>query len=232
MPGRGFKFGGRGLKFAAGGGRFPARHRCQNRRVEDSGRHEYSERAAYLDEVLIGGREKREIVIVDYDSAWPARFERERERIQSALGSTALRVEHFGSTAVPGLAAKPIVDILVLVDDPEDDSRLVPAMASAGYELRVREPGHRMFRTPSRDVHVHFWTQSEVGRHLRFRDRLRASEEDRAAYERLKRELAERDWGDMNDYADAKSDLIAQILLRAEKEAAESSEETRRYSSG
>jgi GrpB-like predicted nucleotidyltransferase (UPF0157 family) len=209
---------------------------CENRPVEDSERDAdlefaqdaHLEREAYLERVLIGGREKRDIVIADYDPSWPGRFEQERERIQSALGTTALQVEHIGSTAVPGLAAKPIIDILVLVEDPEDDSRLVPAMASAGYELRVREPGHRMFRTPSRDVHVHFWTQPEVERHLSFRDRLRASEEDRAAYERLKRELARRDWRDMNDYADAKSGLIARILLGADQEAAESSEEPRR----
>jgi GrpB-like predicted nucleotidyltransferase (UPF0157 family) len=178
-----------------------------------------SEREAYLDQVLIGGREKRKIVIADYDPTWPIRFERERERIQRALGSIALGVEHMGSTAVPGLAAKPIIDILVTVEDPEDDSRLVPLMASAGYKLRVRAFGHRMFRTPSQDVHVHMWAHDdpEVERHLVFRDRLRDSEEDRAAYERLKRELAARDWSDTSAYADAKDGVIAEILARADK---------------
>jgi GrpB-like predicted nucleotidyltransferase (UPF0157 family) len=123
----------------------------------------------------------------------------------------------MGSTAVPGLAAKPIVDVLVTVDDPEDDAVIVPALHAAGYELRVREPGHRMFRTPARDVHVHLWSDRDpqVDRHLRFRDRLRSSPEDRAAYERLKRALATRDWRDMNDYADAKGPLIEEILARA-----------------
>jgi len=169
----------------------------------------------YLDRVLIGGREKREIVIADYDPGWPARAERERELVRGVLGSGALRIEHFGSTAVPGLAAKPIIDILVTVNDPDDDSRLIPLMASIGYQLRVREPGHRMFRTPARDVHVHVWAQGdpEVERHLRFRDRLRACAEDRAAYEHLKRRLARQTWQDMNEYAEAKSHLIAQILL-------------------
>lgn len=106
---------------------------------------EGSERDAYLDRVVIEGRERREIVIADYDPAWPVRFGRERERIRNALGDTALVVEHIGSTAVPGLAAKAVIDILVTVEDPDDDSQLVPSLALAGYELRVREPGHRMF---------------------------------------------------------------------------------------
>jgi GrpB-like predicted nucleotidyltransferase (UPF0157 family) len=176
-----------------------------------------SERAAYLDRVLVGGRERRQIVIVDYDPAWPARFELERDRVARALGATARRIEHMGSTAVPGLGAKPIVDVLVAVADPDDDAVLVPAMEAAGYELRVREPAHRMFRTPERDVHTHVWRESdpEVERCLRFRDRLRKSAEDRRAYEQLKRALAEREWADMNDYADAKGELIEAILAGA-----------------
>jgi GrpB-like predicted nucleotidyltransferase (UPF0157 family) len=169
----------------------------------------------YLDRVLVGGRERVRISVVDYDRGWPERFEGEQARLRSALGPAALSIEHIGSTAVPGLAAKPIVDVLVVVADPEDEA-LVPRLERAGYVLRVREPGHRMFRTPERDVHVHLWPDGpEAERHLRFRDRLRASVEDRAAYERLKRELAGRDWDDMNHYADAKSDLIAEILERA-----------------
>jgi GrpB-like predicted nucleotidyltransferase (UPF0157 family) len=175
------------------------------------------ERDEYLDQVLIGGREKREIVIADYDYAWPARFEHERERIRRALGATALRIEHIGSTAVPGLAAKPVIDVLVTVEDPGDEATLRPALELAGYELRVREPAHRMFRTPARDVHVHIWADEdpEVDRHLVFRDRLRYSPEDRTSYERLKRDLATRQWSDMDEYADAKSDLIAAIIARA-----------------
>jgi GrpB-like predicted nucleotidyltransferase (UPF0157 family) len=172
---------------------------------------------ADLDQALIGGRERRRIVITEYDPEWPMRFEAERERILSALDRTAIRVEHIGSTAVPGLAAKPIVDVLVTVPDPDDEDAFSPPLLETGYELRVREPGHRMFRTPARDVHVHVWSNDdpEVSRHLRFRDRLRASAEDRAAYAALKRELARRDWDDMNHYADAKSALIAEILKRA-----------------
>jgi GrpB-like predicted nucleotidyltransferase (UPF0157 family) len=169
-----------------------------------------------LDQVLVGGREQRPIVIVDYDPAWPRRFERERHRIQRALGDLAYRIEHIGSTSVPGLAAKPIVDLIVTVEDPAHES-IVIAMQAAGYELRVREPEHRMFRTPGRDVHVHVWRDSdpEVARHLRFRDRLRESAEDRLAYEQLKRDLARRNWPDMNYYAEAKGELIAAIIDRA-----------------
>jgi GrpB-like predicted nucleotidyltransferase (UPF0157 family) len=175
------------------------------------------ERDIHLDEVLIGGREQRAIVIVDYDAGWPSRFVSHRNRVARALGPVARSIEHIGSTAVPGLAAKPIIDLLVAVRDPDDESVFVSAMHSAGYHLRVREPGHRMFRTPERDVHVHVWQDSdrEISRHLRFRDRLRTSVEDRLAYEQLKRELAQREWDDMNQYADAKSQLIEQILSRA-----------------
>jgi GrpB-like predicted nucleotidyltransferase (UPF0157 family) len=178
---------------------------------------DFEERDAYLDAALIGGRERRVVVICDYDRGWPARFAETHAHVRTALGGAALRIEHIGSTAVPGLAAKPIVDVIVTVADPDDDAAFRPALEAQGYQLRVREPGHRMFRTAARDVHVHVWADSdpEVERYLRFRDRLRASSEDRAAYERLKRELATQDWPDMNHYADAKGALIGEILDRA-----------------
>jgi len=168
---------------------------------------------AYLDRVLIGGRERRQIVLADYDPAWPARFAVERARIAEALGERALRIEHIGSTSVAGLAAKPIVDILVEVAALDDASGL----EQAGYVLRVREDEHRMFRTPERDVHVHVWPSGSpsIATDLAFRDRLRASPEDRAAYEALKRDLATRDWPDVNHYAEAKGPLIREILGRS-----------------
>jgi GrpB-like predicted nucleotidyltransferase (UPF0157 family)/GNAT superfamily N-acetyltransferase len=172
---------------------------------------------AYLDTVLIAGREQRAIIIAEYDPAWPQRFELERTRIAAALGRLARRIEHVGSTAVPGLAAKPIVDLLVMVVDPDDEAAFAPALERAGYVLRVREPMHRMFRTPALDVHVHVWGDSDpqVERHLAFRDRLRASLEDRARYDKLKRALAQREWSDMNHYAEAKGPLIESILAHA-----------------
>ena len=170
-----------------------------------------------LDAVLIGGREEREVVIVDYSPAWPLRFEEERQRIGGALGGVARRIEHVGSTAVPGLAAKPIVDILVSVEDPEEEPSYVPALEAVGYVLRVREPGHRMFRTGARDVHVHIWRagSEDERRHLLFRDRLRESRDDRLEYEQAKRDLAG-SWPDMNYYARAKSEVIARIMERAD----------------
>ncbi len=171
----------------------------------------------YHDGVLIGGREKRAIVIVDYDPGWRGRYELEREKVARALGVRAVRIEHIGSTAVPGLAAKPIVDLLVTVKDVDDEPAIAPALESAGYHLRVREPAHLMFRTSERDVHVHIWSDSdpEVTRHLAFRDQLRRSQDDRDAYVRLKRELAGREWDSMDEYADAKGDLITAILARS-----------------
>ena len=101
---------------------------------------------------LIGGAEKREITIANYDPGWPKQFERHAAIIADALGATALRIEHIGSTAVPGLAAKPIIDVLVVVPDSADESAYLPHLQAAGYVLRVREPDwneHRMLRTPA-----------------------------------------------------------------------------------
>lgn len=170
-----------------------------------------------LETGLIGGAEKREIEIVDYDPDWPKKFEAHARRIGDALGRSAMRIEHVGSTSVQGLAAKPVIDILVVVQDSADESAYLPRLEAAGYVLRVREPDwneHRMLRTPERDVHVHVYTAgcTEVERNLAFRDRLRRSADDRSLYERTKRELASREWPDMNAYAEAKTEVIESIL--------------------
>jgi GrpB-like predicted nucleotidyltransferase (UPF0157 family) len=175
------------------------------------------ERYAYLDRVLIGGREPAEISVVDYDERWPVRFRALAERIRQALGDDALGIEHIGSTSVPGLAAKPIVDVLLTVADVDDEPAYVPALESAGFLLRVREPGHRMVRTPARDVHVHVYEpgRPEVRDYLDLRDWLRVDAEDRELYAATKRMLARQQWGDMNDYADAKTQVVQDILARA-----------------
>lgn len=170
---------------------------------------------------LIGGRETREIVVVDYDPAWPDVFRRHRGLIARALGATALRIEHIGSTSVPGLAAKPIVDILVVVADSADEASYLARLEGAGYALRVREPDwneHRMLRTPKKDVHIHVYSAGcgEIARNLTFRDRLRNNEADRIRYQEIKRALAEKDWPDMNAYADAKSEVIEEIIAAAQ----------------
>ena len=167
-------------------------------------------------EFLIGGNERRAIVLVDYDSSWPVRFQEERAKLTTALGTEAIGIEHIGSTAVPGLAAKPIIDVLVTVADIEDEPRYLPALQRAGYVLRVREPGHRMVRTPGLEVHVHIWPDGDpaVTAYLAFRNRLRSSIADRDLYAATKRRLAQQDWPTMDHYADAKSDVILQILSR------------------
>jgi GrpB-like predicted nucleotidyltransferase (UPF0157 family) len=184
--------------------------------VADSGRAEDA-RDAYLDEVLIGGREHVAITIVDHDQQWPRRFEDTAGRVRGVLGGHALGVEHIGSTSVPGLAAKPIVDMLLTVADVADEAAYVPPLESIGFVLRTREPAHRMLRTAARDTHLHVYEadRAEVRDYLDLRDWLRVAPEDRALYAAEKRRLAGQQWRDMNDYADAKTDVIRDILTRA-----------------
>jgi GrpB-like predicted nucleotidyltransferase (UPF0157 family) len=153
----------------------------------------------------------------EYSEEWPRRYETERATITAALGDVILQIEHIGSTSVPGLAAKPIIDILVAVPNIDNEPAYRPLLEDAGYVLRVREPGHRMFRTPERDVHVHLYTAGvpEIDADLLFRDWIREHAEDRARYEALKRELITREWDRMQDYADAKGPLIEEIKARA-----------------
>jgi GrpB-like predicted nucleotidyltransferase (UPF0157 family) len=170
--------------------------------------------------IIIGEIEQQAIVIADYDPTWPHRFHLEAAKIRAALGPAALSIEHVGSTSVPGLAAKPIVDILLVVEDSGNEDSYLPALEEADYVLRVREPDfeeHRMFRTPEKDVHVHVLSSGsrEGERLLRLRDHLRQNEEDRELYAGTKRELASRDWPSMQHYADAKTEVVEDILARA-----------------
>ena len=168
---------------------------------------------------LIGGEEHREIKVIPYSPDWPKRFEKEKQKIQAALGRYVEYIDHIGSTAVPGLSAKPIIDIQVSVADPDDESKLLLQMQKQGYVLRVREKGRRMFRTPELDVHIHVCKVSSdwERRHLLFRDWLRHDSADRKAYQKLKERLAKEDWRTMNHYAGAKSDLIREITSHAEE---------------
>jgi GrpB-like predicted nucleotidyltransferase (UPF0157 family)/predicted kinase len=171
---------------------------------------------------LVGGPEQLPIDVVDPDPAWAERFAVERDRIADALAHVDHRVEHVGSTSVPGLAAKPIVDIQLSVPA-VDDGAWLPPLEAAGYELRVREPGHWMVRTPERDVHVHVCSAGSAWerRHLLFREWLRTCDEDRDRYGSVKRSLATREWPTRQHYAEAKSDVIRDITARAEAWAAE-----------
>jgi GrpB-like predicted nucleotidyltransferase (UPF0157 family) len=171
-------------------------------------------------EIIIGEVEPQAIVVADYDPTWPGRFHREEAKMRATLGEAALAVEHIGSTSVPGLAAKPIVDILLVVEDSGEEASYLPALEEAGYVLRVREPDfheHRMFRTPEKDVHLHVYSAGspEIERYLLLRDRLRENGEERELYVRTKRELASRDWPSMQHYAEAKTEVIEGIIARA-----------------
>jgi GrpB-like predicted nucleotidyltransferase (UPF0157 family) len=160
------------------------------------------------------------VTLAEYDPAWPVLFGREASRIREALGRSALLVEHAGSTSVPGLAAKPIIDIVLAVPDSAEEAAYVPAMEAAGYKLWSREPDwfeHRMFKGPDTDINLHLFTAgaAEIDRMLLFRDWLRVNDADRAAYLGVKRDLAQRTWRHVQHYADAKSSVIEEILARA-----------------
>jgi GrpB-like predicted nucleotidyltransferase (UPF0157 family) len=160
------------------------------------------------------------IILVPYDAGWPAHFSREAGRIRAILGTEAVQVEHVGSTSVPGMAAKPIIDILLAVPDSADELAYVPVMEQAGYVLRAREPDwfeHRLFKGPDTDINLHVFTAgaTEIGRMLLFRDWLRSNQADRDAYLEVKRELAGRTWRHVQHYADAKTAIVQQILSRA-----------------
>ena len=160
------------------------------------------------------------IAIVEYAPVWPTLFDFEADRIRGALGPRVLRLEHVGSTAVPGLAAKPIIDILLVVPDTKDEDAYVPDLEAAGYVLRAREPDwyeHRFFKGPNRETNLHCFSDGcpEIKRMLVFRDWLRTNEDDRRLYERTKRELAAKTWKYVQNYADAKTAVVNEILTRA-----------------
>ena len=160
------------------------------------------------------------ITLEDYNPEWPAWYAREEKRIRGALGSAVVRLEHVGSTSVPGLAAKPLIDILLVVPDSDDEDAYVPALVDAGYYLRLREPGwyrHRLLKDSDPEVNLHVFSPAceEVDRMLVFRDRLRGDAGERAEYEAVKRDLATRAWDRGQDYADAKTRVVERIILRA-----------------
>jgi GrpB-like predicted nucleotidyltransferase (UPF0157 family) len=160
------------------------------------------------------------VYLAEYDRTWPEVFTRHEERIAAALGERALQIEHVGSTSVPGLAAKPTIDILLVVANSADEEGYVTAMQAAGYELRIREPEwheHRMFADGERTTQVHVLSDgnAEIERVLIFRDRLRTNQADRELYERTKRELAAKEWKYVQNYADAKGPVVEEIIARA-----------------
>jgi len=160
------------------------------------------------------------ICLSDYDPGWPFEFQRHAEIIRNAVGERALRIEHVGSTAVPGLPAKPIVDIVLVLADSANEAEFAPALENAGYRLHIREPGwheHRMFKRPEGSVNLHVFSAGcpEIDRMVTFRDLLRANVADRKLYAQSKRTLADQVWKYTQNYADAKTAVIEEILARA-----------------
>jgi GrpB-like predicted nucleotidyltransferase (UPF0157 family) len=157
-----------------------------------------------------------------YDAQWPRRFQKEAARIAWALGDQVIRIEHIGSTAVPGIAAKPVIDIMVGLDSLDDGSGLIAPLAELGYAHWYEDParGERLYfvrwsdeTRATRLSHIHaapvggvLW--KEV---LLFRDRLRADPILAAEYESLKQALAERHSDDRDAYTAAKSDFVRRI---------------------
>jgi GrpB-like predicted nucleotidyltransferase (UPF0157 family) len=160
------------------------------------------------------------VLIVDYNPEWPRQYAVEAAKIRAALGERALLLEHVGSTSAPGLAAKPILDILLVVADSADESSYVPDLERVGYVLRTREPEwfeHRVLKGVEPAVNLHVFSPGcpETERMLLMRDWLRTHDDDRALYEKTKRELAQRTWKYVQNYADAKTAVVEAILARA-----------------
>jgi GrpB-like predicted nucleotidyltransferase (UPF0157 family) len=162
------------------------------------------------------------VELAEPDARWPARFEDEAAKIRAALGDLVSRIEHIGSTSVPGMPAKPVIDIQVSLTSlaPRDAWRA--PLVAAGYRYRLdpstieHEFVHRDAHDGARLVNVHLCPSGSrwEARHLWFRDRLRSSESDREAYARLKRELAATHRRDMHTYADRKTTFIRGLEAR------------------
>jgi len=175
---------------------------------------------------LAGSGRGDPIEVVPYDPAWAAVYARWRERLAAALGAVAVRIEHVGSTAVESLAAKPVVDVMVIVPDVEDEASFLLAIEGVGVPLRSRETGHRYFRPAPphpREVQIHVWQAGSKGErlHLLFRDYLRTHPAACEAYAAMKRDAAERYRDDRIAYNEAKSGHILDVLEEAERWAAE-----------
>jgi GrpB-like predicted nucleotidyltransferase (UPF0157 family) len=159
------------------------------------------------------------IVIEEYDPGWADRFAAAASHLTVVLGRGVRAIEHVGSTSVPGLPAKPIIDIDLILDDTADESRYLPALEGAGYRLVLREPwwyGHRMLVSESADVNLHVWPHDapEPVRHKLFRDWLRERPDDRDLYATAKRRIAAETVDRPGDYSLAKNDVIDQIYDR------------------
>ena len=182
-----------------------------------------SQRDDYLRSVRIGEVKPHDapIHLADYDSRWPSQYEELARLVSRSIPDQVMLLEHVGSTSVPGLAAKPIIDMVLAVPSSADEAAYVPRLEGEGFVLRIREPEwfqHRVlkFPQPAANLHVFPAACEEIARMLKFRDWLRAHEDERLLYERTKRDLARRTWRHVQDYADAKTAVVREILGRAD----------------
>ncbi len=160
------------------------------------------------------------VELVDYNPDWPSQYATHRRTIVEALGDKIVLLEHVGSTSVPGLAAKPRIDILLIVEDSADEATYVPQLEAAGFELHIREVEwheHRCLKGFDPDANLHVFSSGcvEIERMVGFRDWLRTHDDDRLLYETTKRQLAAQQWDFVQDYADAKSAVVEEIRIRA-----------------
>ena len=179
----------------------------------------------YIQKVVINGNieHNQTILLKPYDDRWPALFEREKNRISKILRDRALMIEHIGSTSVPGLTAKPIIDILLVVEDAGKEELYVNDLCEHGYILRIKEPdfeNHHMFKGPDTDINLHVFSKNskEIEKYLLFRNYLRHHDDARQLYEDTKKELAKKTWKYVQNYADAKTDVVQKILKAAIEE--------------
>jgi GrpB-like predicted nucleotidyltransferase (UPF0157 family) len=176
----------------------------------------------WLERIFVGGAKplQQPIEIREYDPHWPGLYAREADRVRRVLGHRVLLLEHAGSTSVPGLPAKPTIDMVLEVADSSDEDAYVPALEAAGYALAVREQDwfkHRLCKGPDTNINLHVFSAGceETERMLTFRNWLRTNRADRDLYARVKRELSARDWKYAQQYADAKTNVVNEILKRA-----------------
>ncbi len=160
------------------------------------------------------------IELVDYDPDWPRQYAKHRQKIVEQLGDRIVLLEHVGSTSVPGLAAKPRIDILLIVENSADEAAYIPQLQAAGFELHIREfdwHEHRCLKGFDPDANLHVFSPGcvEIERMVGFRDWLRTHDDDRLLYESTKRRLAAQEWAFVQDYADAKTDVVEEIRTRA-----------------
>ena len=174
---------------------------------------------AQSDATVVGTSRSGVVRVVPYDPTWPARAASFVASIREALGGRVLGLEHIGSTAVPGLSAKPVVDLVLTVPDPADEAAYGPPLEPLGLVLHIREPEweeHRMLTTPDRSVNLHVFgpDATEPLRLVAFRDWLRTHDEDRDAYGDLKTLLAEQGFERVMDYNNHKAAFVYDVYER------------------